>query len=354
MPLWTCNEDHKMTPAPMSFLDPIYGNIAVSEPVISSLVNTPAFDRLRGVDMAGYSRVFYPGTSHSRFEHSLGVFWLLRRFGASIEEQIHGLLHDISHTAFSHAADFALASGSGVRQDYQDSIHEAYLESTSVPAVLERYGYSLDDITDASRYKLQERDLPYLCADRIDYALRGFYHYGIASQAQVHQLLGELRAGDGEWYFESLDAAETFASCFALLDDNVLDSLTSATMFMTVADCLKYALDRGHLSLADLHATDDDILAKMKDLSKHDTTFARLWGRMNSGCEVVNDPSNYESKVSCKSRIVDPYFRSREGRLQSLSSAVPSWTAVVENGLRPKTYYLRYVDTTSQALMQPQ
>ena len=53
-----------------------------------------------------------PVQERDPFEHSLGVYLLLRRLGADRREQVAGLLHDISHTAFSHAVDFLISSGS--------------------------------------------------------------------------------------------------------------------------------------------------------------------------------------------------------------------------------------------------
>ncbi len=83
------------------------------------LIDTEAFQRLRHVRQLGPTSLVYPGATHSRFEHSLGVFSLVRRyigqlvrleeFRSFIEpEQILALVagaltHDIGHHPFSHA-----------------------------------------------------------------------------------------------------------------------------------------------------------------------------------------------------------------------------------------------------------
>jgi len=96
----------------MKYKDRIYGEFKIAEPVILELIASKAMERLKEIDQAGYFEPYYPGTAHSRFEHSVGVYLLLKMFGAPIHEQIAGLIHDVSHSAFSHCVDYALDEGS--------------------------------------------------------------------------------------------------------------------------------------------------------------------------------------------------------------------------------------------------
>jgi HD superfamily phosphohydrolase len=99
--------------------DPLWNNIRV-EPLALSLIDTPAFQRLRYVRQLGLAFLVYPGASHSRFEHALGTYSLARRALAMLEERgdlkdvgeglcadvrIAALLHDIGHYPFSHALE---------------------------------------------------------------------------------------------------------------------------------------------------------------------------------------------------------------------------------------------------------
>ena len=92
--------------------------------------------RLKDIDMGGYSTAFHPGVCFSRFEHSLGVCFLLKLANASLEEQIHGLIHDVNHTVFSHAIDYALPSGSEADQNYQDENFSDFVRSSSINEIL--------------------------------------------------------------------------------------------------------------------------------------------------------------------------------------------------------------------------
>lgn len=83
-----------------------------------ALVDHPAFQRLRRVRQLGPTHLVYPGATHTRFEHSLGVYSCVRlyllellrvpAFAASVTEEdiltvlAAGLLHDLGHYSFAH------------------------------------------------------------------------------------------------------------------------------------------------------------------------------------------------------------------------------------------------------------
>ncbi|WP_157234910.1 HD domain-containing protein [Methylosinus sp. LW4] len=82
------------------------------------VVQTRAFQRLRRVKQLGFSDLVYPGATHSRFAHSLGVFHIARRLMQIIEAHMGStryrpyqadaavaaaLVHDLGHGPFSHA-----------------------------------------------------------------------------------------------------------------------------------------------------------------------------------------------------------------------------------------------------------
>jgi len=97
------------------FRDPIHGNIAVTDPTVFALIQSPEFQRLRRIRQLGTSFISYPGAEHTRFAHSLGVYHLMRRVlrhlrehGVCIEPEEEALaccaalLHDVGHGPFSH------------------------------------------------------------------------------------------------------------------------------------------------------------------------------------------------------------------------------------------------------------
>ena len=97
------------------FRDPLYGYINIEYDVITNLINTPPFQRLRRIRQLSGVQMVYHGAEHSRFSHSLGVYHNANKFlnvldlkrNLNEREQllflVAALLHDIGHGPYSHA-----------------------------------------------------------------------------------------------------------------------------------------------------------------------------------------------------------------------------------------------------------
>src|SRR5579872_6615413 len=103
-------------------IDTFYGSIEVEEPVLLELIHSPSFQRLKSIHQYGVAYYTTHREEYNRFDHSLGVFAILRAKGAPLDEQIAGLLHDISHTAFSHVGDWVFGK-EYQEDDYQSIIY---------------------------------------------------------------------------------------------------------------------------------------------------------------------------------------------------------------------------------------
>src|SRR3954470_2885040 len=143
----------------MHWVDRVYGDVAIDDPRLLDLIACPTFQRLRGIRQAGPSAFAFPFKTVTRFEHSLGVSLLLGALGAGLREQVAGLLHDISHTAFSHAVDFVFSSE---EQDHHEELKPEFLNRPDVVAALRALNFTPRDFFDDSIYPLLERPLPWL------------------------------------------------------------------------------------------------------------------------------------------------------------------------------------------------
>ena len=101
--------------------DPVFGFINIPGGLLYDIIRHPLLQRLTRIKQMGLSSVVYPGAQHTRFQHSLGAFYLmseaitqLRTKGNEItDEESDGvlaaiLLHDIGHGPFSHVLEDTL------------------------------------------------------------------------------------------------------------------------------------------------------------------------------------------------------------------------------------------------------
>uniref|UniRef100_A0A7N6BV80 Deoxynucleoside triphosphate triphosphohydrolase SAMHD1 n=1 Tax=Anabas testudineus TaxID=64144 RepID=A0A7N6BV80_ANATE len=105
--------------SPKVFNDSVHGHMEF-HPLLVKIIDTPQFQRLRYIKQLGGAYFVYPGASHNRFEHSLGVGYLAGELAQALKTkhdnegenlidekdilsvQIAGLCHDLGHGPFSH------------------------------------------------------------------------------------------------------------------------------------------------------------------------------------------------------------------------------------------------------------
>lgn len=327
----------------MIIKDRLFGKIKITEPVILDLMHSRYLQRLKGVDQAGYYEIYYPGTKYNRFEHSIGCYYLLNKFNASIEEQIAGLIHDVSHSVFSHCIDYVLEVKKESDQSYQDNIFKDFVIKSDIPSILKKYNFNLDYILDEKNFPLQETTLPDLCADRIDYSLRGLIAYNEISQKKAQKFINNLQVMDNKWIFNNYKIAYEYAKIFSYLNQKYYCNLETAVMFRTVGDYLKYALENNYIEYDNLYTTDQFVLDKINKNLKKDSKLEKLWNRMNKKNNYKNNKDNFDAKVYCKSRIINPLIL-QNNQIQRLSKIKPSWENTIESETIPKKYFIKFLD----------
>jgi HD superfamily phosphohydrolase len=295
----------------MRWRDRVYGDVAIEDPQILELVRSPTFERLKGVQQAGPSALAFPFKDVTRYEHSLGVFLLLRMLGAPKREQVAGLLHDISHTAFSHAVDFIVTSE---EQDHHEQLKPLMLERRDIAQVLERLGYSPEQFFDDSIYPLLEQPIPLLCADRLDYFLRDGLACGVVDRDFVHRILSHLAIVEFRLVLTQVEFARQAVRLYETMNQQWWASPIEAFIYNEFADALREGFRLGVLHPDDL-MTDDSAVLAILDAAGSPLIAGKLETIRHFRPERA---LGYQPRIVPKERWLDPPVLSG-GKVQRLS-----------------------------------
>ena len=226
---------------------PIYGSTTLTSPLEIEILKSPTMERLKKIHQYGVT--YYAGLPYffSRYDHSVGVFLLLKKFGLSQNEQIAGMLHDASHTAFSHVAE-TVFNHTNHHHSYQYTIHKAYLETQGIQEILQKYNLTVSDVIHKETnsaisgngiFKALEQDLPDLCADRIDYILEGSVYEQMLTREDVQDILEALEFKNETWFFTNPIMAKKFAESALYLTEHVFSGIINAVTYNWAAIAIR-------------------------------------------------------------------------------------------------------------------
>ena len=204
----------------MELRDPIYGLIEYDKKE-EKLINTPLFQRLRGVKQLALANLVYPGAHHTRFEHCIGTMHLAGRIAKAKklnldEEKINilrlaGLLHDIGHGPFSHVSEQIMENRTDkeILDKYEaQNAHELMSilliqKNKEIAEIL-----SQEEIEEIVLLLQKRRNIEKdivsgpLDADKLDYLLRDSYfagvQYGVFDLDKIIESLTPIKIGTKE------------------------------------------------------------------------------------------------------------------------------------------------------------
>lgn len=296
----------------MRWKDRVYGDVTIDDPDLLALIGCTTFQRLKGIRQAGPSSIAFPFKTVTRFEHSLGVYLLLRRLGADRLQQVAGLVHDISHTAFSHAVDFIFHSD---EQDYHEKLKPEFLRRPDMTRALDRLGYEPEAFFDDSIYPILEQPLPLLCADRLDYFLRDSLVCGVSTPESVAKTLEHVTTNEDQIVFTDPAVARDTVSRFAVMNRDFWAGATESFIYNEFADALREAIRVGAIREADLLRDDAHVLSRL-----HAPGNARIAEAMENITHFhPGRLAGFVPQVAPKTRWLDPWV-SFEGHLARLSA----------------------------------
>ena len=189
--------------------DPLWNTIRL-DPIAAQIVDTVEFQRLRYIRQLGFTHLVYPGATHTRFDHALGVYHLTTvaldrirenpRTPPEVLQDGHlipyaALLHDIGHYPFSHALEELEAE---YVPTHHEEVSKQFLASPSLRDALVPLGSSAPDlllelISGKSEIPLRGLVSGALDLDKMEYLRRDAYFSGVPyGEVDVSRLLQGL------------------------------------------------------------------------------------------------------------------------------------------------------------------
>ncbi|MHB8596378.1 MAG: HD domain-containing protein [Ktedonobacteraceae bacterium] len=281
--------------------DDVYGTQSIHEPVLIDLLQSSAVTRLKGIHQGGSAYMVRGRRDTTRSEHSIGVMLLIHRLGGSLYEQIAGFLHDVSHTAFSHVADYVFQLEG---EDYHEQHFHHLVHNSDIPSILHRHNIPLEIVLDHELWSLLEQPAPDLCADRIDYTLRDMLRVGYTDPTEIQQFLQSLVVHEGKIVTNNLSAALWFTHLYTGLVRDVFMNPLEMFTDEQLARAIRVALAQGILQEIDLFRQDEEVLQLLQAANHPEIT--RYLANIHPGVNVVEDAEHFDIRAFTKPRMVDP------------------------------------------------
>ena len=243
---------------PQRVRDPVHNLIAFNssefEHVMWQVIQTLPFQRLRRIKQLGFSDLVYPGATHTRFAHSIGVFHTARQLMRIIENNgedfensranivlAAALVHDLGHGMFSHAFE-DVGKKLELKMAKHEVVSDHLIRNGEVSEVLKRLGSGFaNDVADVI-----SRDKPITIydavvssqfdADRLDYMQRDRLMTGVQNSGI-----------DFTWLINNLEIARVRSG----VDDQALEDVATFVLGPKAI----YAAETYVLSLFQLYPT---------------------------------------------------------------------------------------------------
>lgn len=308
--------------------DPVHGFIRLPEGRVMQALEQPSMQRLRRLSQLGLAQLVYPGATHTRFNHALGVLHLAQEALTTLQTKgltlppetqeatlLAALLHDLGHGPFSHT-----------------------LEGLILPLSHEQIGHLLLERLEKDLGSLEEvralwqgtHPQAFLCeliagpldVDRLDYLTRDSFFTGVQEgMVGTERLVYTMAVADGRLVVEEkgLNSVEKFIVTRRFMYWQVY-------LHKTVLSAEQLLRRWWH---AWQHHTGGSPVSTIEDFLKLDEMW--VWSRIHQGAESAFPPLRALSRallwrVLYKLRFVSP---------QEATSMREAWEASLPAEARP-------------------
>jgi len=283
-------------------------------------MDTRAFQRLRKIRQLAMAYLVYPGTLHTRFEHSVGVMHLaglifkrLKDLHQELDEKegekirIAALLHDIGHGPFSHVSEFLLErygkknASAGIKDT--GKIHEnltidVIKTDPEISKILDTDETEfVVNLIKGSRTRDFKRDIisSSLDADKMDYLLRDSYFAGVKyGTYDLDKIIDSFRIYKrGEESFTAVQHEGIFALEQLVLSKHHMTQQVYAHRIRSITDAMiirgiDLAIKAGDTELRELYSYDGSRKYVSNYLEYHDEKIVDIICSQKHSLEAQN------------------------------------------------------------------
>lgn len=323
-----------MSGKPQRIRDPLHNLIEFSsaqfDQVMWKVIQTPTFQRLRRIRQLGFSEFVYPGATHTRFAHSIGVYhtacnlmkiiknhlkddFKIRKAEAAIAA---ALVHDVGHGMFSHSFE-DIGKKLGIEMAKHESVSGILIRDTDIGRILNEYDEGFAENVAKIIEGKQEQNIygavvsSQFDADRLDYMQRDRLMSGVQNSGidltwlmanleigKVSVVVDEIQTGEIETFVlgpKAIHAADSYVLGLFQLYPTIYyhkatraaEKVFSVLMILLInlikdGDWQKTGLPEGHPIVR--FAQEPDKLSNV--LALDDTVF---WGTLSMLIEAEND-----------------------------------------------------------------
>ncbi|KAJ3375121.1 SAM domain and HD [Allomyces arbusculus] len=250
--------------------DPVHNSIELDQ-LSWDIIDTPQFQRLRELKQLGTAYFVFPGASHNRFEHSIGVAHLAGKMIGEIAQRqpelelradeieavrLAGLCHDLGHGPFSHVFDNSVlprllpAGSTWHHEQASEMMFSALVDENAIDLSTDQVRL-INSLIDGTPLPGKRRFLYEIVAnkknsvdvDKFDYLLRDTKSVGLLSSYDPHRLIKTCRVIDDEICYatkEGFNVYELFHTRYSLFK-RIYTHKTCNAIEIMVADALVHA-----------------------------------------------------------------------------------------------------------------
>lgn len=270
----------------LDFVKEIFDNVLGFIPLTGielEIINNPLFQRLKRIAQLGNAVHVFPGATHSRFSHSLGVMHIAGRMAKKVAEdsnwsdsdiqklRLAGLLHDIGHYPCSHVIEQVYKEES--EEYHHEKIGARVVNETELSDIIRAAGFDPDEI--GKIFTGNHEDCRYnqilrseLDADRMDYLLRDSYHIGVNyGNFDIDQIIRKLKISEEGFVSIDYHAQRTVEHYLIARFNLYTQVITHKTI--GAFDAMLKMIYKGGIE-SDIFPAIDDILRKTEDYESFD------------------------------------------------------------------------------------